>query len=50
VYPDDESYLRALAEHRDGVQLMSNNCSVGFRCGLLVATRVPQVIEKVEVG
>lgn len=32
------------------VQSMSNSCSVGFRCGLLVATRVPRVIEKVEVG
>jgi hypothetical protein len=31
------------------IQFMSNNCSIGFRCGLLVATRVPQVVEKVEV-
>ena len=32
------------------VQSMSSNCSIGFRFGLLVATRVPQVIEKVEWG
>src|SRR5450759_5165166 len=30
------------------VQFVSSNCSVGFRCGILVATRVPQVFEKVE--
>ncbi len=36
--------------HKAGVQSVSSNCSVGFRCGLLVATRVPQVFEKVEWG
>jgi len=37
-------------ERLGSVQSMSNNCSNGFRCGLLVATRVPQVLEKVEIG
>lgn len=30
------------------VQFMSNTYSVGFRCGLLVATRVPQVLHFIE--
>jgi hypothetical protein len=29
---------------------VSSYCSVQFHCGLVVATRVQQVIEKVEVG
>jgi hypothetical protein len=32
------------------VQSMSNNCSVGFHCGLLDTTRVPQVLVKTLVG
>jgi hypothetical protein len=32
------------------VQFVSRNCSVGFLCGLLVATRVPQVLQNVEWG
>ena len=32
------------------VQFMSNNCSIGFHCGLLAATRVPQVVVKTVVG
>ena len=31
-------------------QSVSSNCSVGFRCGPLVATRVPQMVEKNEGG
>jgi predicted ATP-binding protein involved in virulence len=27
---------------------MSNTCSFGFRCGVLVATRVPQVLHFIE--
>lgn len=34
--------------HAASVQFMSTNCSVGFHCGFLVTTRVPQVFEKVE--
>jgi len=35
---------------KSNVQFVSNNYSVAFRCGLLVATRVPQVVAKTEVG
>jgi len=38
--------LDMVRDYRLGVQSMSNKSSVDFRCGPLVATRVPQVIEK----
>jgi hypothetical protein len=43
------NYERELQTRAElNVQFVSNNCSVGFRCGLLVATRVPQVLQKIE--
>src|SRR5215471_7684645 len=53
IYFSPGMWLRSkgLPEETNGnVQFMSNNCSVGFRCGLLAATRVPQVVVKTEVG
>src|ERR1039458_4481658 len=31
------------------VQFMSNTCSLGFRCGVFVVTRVPQVLHFIEM-
>jgi len=39
---------RSLKKTND--QFVSNTDTVGLRCGLLVATRVPQVVEKTAVG
>jgi hypothetical protein len=45
-----KSFHIALTSLTSDVQFVSNNCSVGFRCELLAATRVPQLIEKLEIG
>jgi hypothetical protein len=61
VVVDFESLIRVLHAQKidklgpsvdqiSSVQITSNNCSNGFHRGLLVATRVPQVFEKVEMG